>query len=469
MDKRIIKPYIEKLFATNVLPNLQEFIKIPNCSPNYDGDWEKNGNAVKAASFLANWVQGLNLKNAEVSLLKDPGHTPFIYIDVKATRPGDDRTILMYGHLDKQPAFTGWSEGLGPQIPVVKDGKLYGRGSSDDGYATFASVSSIKACQDNGWDLPRMVILIEGAEESFTDDLFYYVNQLKTVIGTPSMVMCLDSGCADYERLWVSTNLRGVISISLKVSVMTTQGIHSGLGGGLVPDSFMIIRQLLDRIENPETGDMLEPSLFVEIPEDRNKQIDAMMKVVGDKYLDNIPWFGKTHPLDKNLKDTIIRNTWKPTLVITGCDGLPDTSTAGNVLRGFTELRLSIRLPPGIDSTKAGETIKAILEKDPPYNAKVEATVVNTGDGWNLNSFSEKLGNTLNIASQRFFNSDMCFFGEGGSVPFVKFFNESFPKADFAVLGVCGPTSNIHGPDENLTLDFVQKLMMCLTFLVAEY
>lgn len=468
MDKRIVKPYIEKLFASNVLPNLMEFIKIPNISPSYDADWEKNGNSLKAATFLANWVQSLNLKKAEVSLLKDPGHTPFIYIDIKATRENDDRTILMYGHLDKQPAFTGWSEGLGPQIPVVKDGKLYGRGSSDDGYAIFAAVSSIKCSQDNNWDLPRIVILIEGAEESFTEDLFYYVNQLKTIIGTPSLIVCLDSGCSDYERLWVSTNLRGVVSISLKVSVMT-QGIHSGLGGGLVPDSLMITRQLLDRIENPDTGDILEPSLFVQIPDERNRQIDEMIKVVGDKYLDFMPWWDKTQPLDKNLKDTIIRNTWKPTLVITGCDGFPDISNAGNVLRGYSELRLSIRLPPGIDSNKAAQTIKSILEKDPPYGSKVEANIVNTGDGWNLNTFSEKLGNILQIASQRFFNNDMCFQGEGGSVPFVKFFNESFPKADIAVLGVCGPTSNIHGPDENLNLDFVQKLMMCLTFLVAEY
>lgn len=469
MDKRIIKPYIEKYFNSSILPTLTEYIKIPNCSPNYDADWEKNGNAIKAANLLADWIDDQNLKNCNVTLFQDPGHTPFIFVDIQATRENDDRTILMYGHLDKQPPFTGWSEGLGPQDPVIKDGHLYGRGGADDGYSTFATIASIKACQDNNGPLPRIVILIEGAEESNTDDLFYYVNGLKKTIGTPSLIICLDSGCADYERLWVTTNLRGVCSINLKVSVLS-QGLHSGLSGGLVPDSFMITRKILDRIEDPETGILKNQELYVQIPKERDTQMDEMIKILGDKkILESIPWYQNTQPLEKDIKNTVVRNTWKPTLTITGCDGIPDIEHAGNVIRPYTELCLSFRLPPLIDSAKAGQLIKAELEKDPPFNAKVEANIINTGDGWSLSSFSERLRNILNIASQRFFLKDMGFFGEGGSVPFVQFFNNMYPKADFAVLGVNGPFSNIHGPDENLNLDFCQRLIMCLTFLVSEY
>jgi acetylornithine deacetylase/succinyl-diaminopimelate desuccinylase-like protein len=468
MDKRIIKPFVEKFFSSQVLPNLQEFIKIPNCSPNYDPDWEKNGNALKAAEFLANWVNSQNLINCNVALLSDKGHTPFLFIDIKSTKTDDDRSILMYGHMDKQPPFSGWSEGLGPQIPVIKNNLLYGRGGSDDGYAIFAAVTSVKACQDNNWPIPRIIILIEGAEESSTVDLFYYVNELKIIIGDPSLIICLDSCCEDYDRLWVTTSLRGVVTIDLNVAV-TSQSVHSGIGGGLIPDSFMIMRQLLDRIEDAETGDIKDKNLLVDLPNERSTQIDEMIKVVGKDYLPRIPWYQDTHPLDVNLKDTIIRNTWKPTLVITGENGIPDSKFSVKAIRTNTELRLSIRIPPLVDSAKAALSVKEILEKDRPYNAKVTADIKSTGDGWNLDSFSERLNNILNIASQRFFANDLCFLGVGGSIPFVQLFDGLFPKSDFAVLGLNGPSSNIHGPDENLNLDFCQKLIMCLTYLISEY
>ena len=230
MDKRIIKPYVDKFFGLRVLPNLMDFIRIPNCSPNYDSDWETNGNALKAANFLCDWIESLEMKDCTVNLVKDPGHTPFLYIEILPTNKDDDSTILLYGHLDKQPAFTGWSDGLGPQKPVIIADRLYGRGSSDDGYAVFAAITAVKACQDNNYPLPRIVILIEGAEESNTVDLFYYVEQLKPRIKDPKLIICLDSCCEDYNRLWVSTSLRGVFTIDLKVSVLS-QGIHSGVGG----------------------------------------------------------------------------------------------------------------------------------------------------------------------------------------------------------------------------------------------
>jgi acetylornithine deacetylase/succinyl-diaminopimelate desuccinylase-like protein len=231
----------------------------------------------------------------------------------------------------------------------------------------------------------------------------------------------------------------------------------------------MIARSLLDKIENPETADMLEKSLFVELPKNREEEIDKMISLVGDKLIKEIPWYKNTGPLDKNIKDVIIRNTWKPTLVVTGCNGIPQIGEGGNVIRPFTELKLSVRLPPGVDSNSASLKLKEILEKDPPYSAKVEATIINTGDGWNVYNLSEKLRNLLNISSKRFFNNEMGFYGGGGSVPFVNFFNNLYPTSDIAVLGVCGPTSNIHGPNENLNLDFVQKMMMCLTYLISEY
>lgn len=238
----------------------------------------------------------------------------------------------------------------------------------------------------------------------------------------------------------------------------------------MVRDTFMIIRQLLDRVENQETADILVQSLLTDIPKERAEEINDFIKITGDKYLGGFPWFANSQPIDQNLKDTVIRNTWKPALVVTGASGFPDSDTAGNLIQPSTSLRLSMRLPPNLDAKKCGETVKEILEKDPPYGAKVEANLLNTGDGWNLNSFSLKLRNILNIASQRFFNENgIAYLGVGGSIPFVEYFNSTFSSADIAVLGLCGKDSNIHGPNENLNMEYCKKLIMCLTFLISEY
>lgn len=474
MDPKVISDYVDKIFDTKFVPTLCDYIRIPNCSPNYDADWDKNGYQITAAKFIKDWAENQAIKGCKVNVFKDQGYTPFFYIDIAATDSTADpnKPVVMYGHLDKQPPFVGWSEGMGPQIPVIKDKHLYGRGGADDGYAVFAALTSVKVCQDNGVNLPRIVILIEGAEESNTRDLKYYVNILKTAIGNPSLVICLDSGCAEYSRLWVSTSLRGLISIDVKVSALKI-GVHSGVYGGLVPDTFMLMRQVLDKIQNPDTGEVLQDFLTVPLPDDRKQEISDMAKIVKDRYISDIPFYKDTQPLTPDIEQLIINNTWKPTLTITGADGLPESGIAGNVIRPSTTLRFSFRVPPGIKSEDKAITMKTVIEKDPPYNCKVEATIVDTADGWNLNkknNFSTKISQSLTKASTSFFKgNDFGFFGEGGSIDFVETFNELFPTADFAVLGVDGPSCNIHGPDENIDLDYCKGIIKSLASIIADY
>ncbi len=452
-----------------MIPALMDFIKIPNCSPAYDKDWKTNGYQDQAATFVKDWVDKQNLKNANVHIIKEKDRTPFIYIEIEATKEDDNRSILLYGHFDKQPPLDGWSDGLGPRTPVIKDNHLYGRGSSDDGYGVFAAVTAIKCAQINNWPLPKINIIIEGAEESYTDDLEFYINSLSEEIGNPSLIICMDSGCEDYKRLWLTSSLRGVISIDLKVSLLK-QGIHSGIGGGLCADSFMVLRNLIDRIEDPLTAKMLVNELFVDIPEVRRQEIKEVIKIIGDDIVKNIPFENGVEPLANNMEDLIINNTWKPYLCITGADGLPVASTAGNVLRPYTQVKLSIRLPPLVDSKKAGEKVCEIIKKDPPYNSIVEANVMNTGDGWNLNNFSQRIRNITNTASQRFYDENVIqFAGEGGSIPFVQILNNKFKNSDLLVLGVTGPGSNIHGVDENLDMDYCRRLICCLAYIISDY
>lgn len=469
MDKRIIEPFVTTTFEKDLIPSLMNFIRIPNCSPSYDKDWQTNGNQERAALFIKEWVESQNMQNTFVHILQEKNRTPFIYIEIEATKKDDQRSVLMYGHFDKQPPLEGWSDGLGPRIPVIKDNHLYGRGGADDGYGVFAAVTAVKCAQVHNWPLPRINIIIEGAEESYTEDLEFYVDFLKEEIGNPSLIVCLDSGCEDYQRLWVTSSLRGVISVDLKVSLLT-QGIHSGIGGGLVAESFTVLRNLLDRIEDPLSAKLLLQELFVDVPENRRQEIKELVKIVGKDIISNVPFESGVQPLSGDIEELVVNNTWKPFLCVTGADGLPTASTAGNVLRPYTQVKLSIRLPPMLDSAKAGQAVVDALIKNPPYNAVVEAKVANTGDGWNLSNFSPRLRNIANTASQRFYGgNEIQFLGEGGSIPFVQMLNNKFKNSDFLVLGVTGPGSNIHGLDENLDLDFCKRLICCLAYILSDY
>ena len=478
MDKRIITPFVENFFETEILPNLINYTKIKNCSPAYDKNWEKEPYALMAAQYIVGWIEGLQLKNATVQLLQDKvegedkNYTPFIFVDVPSTKSGvsDDNPILLYGHYDKQPPFDGWSEGLGPYTPVIKGNLLYGRGVADDAYAVFAAITTIKAAQDNNWPLPRIVILIEGAEESYLTDLQHYAGVLKDVIKSPALTICLDSGCLDFERLWATSSLRGTFNIDLKVSVLKSE-IHSGLGGGLVPDSFMIARQLIDRIADPDTSEMLSDTLHGDLPKDKEEHIDAMVELLGENYLKLFPFYDKTTPIlpkDK-IKELMINNTWKPFLTVTGGSGLPDSNSSSSVIRNYTELRLNVRVPPNVKTSACLEETVGILTKDPPYNAKIECNNTSFGYGYSAKPVSNRLTNILKIASQRFYGNDLAYIMEGGTVPFVEMFENLFPTAEICVLGLTGPGSNAHGPNENLNLDFCKKLIMSLTYLISEY
>jgi len=449
---------IERVYATSIVPTLTKYIEIPNKSPGFDPDWEKNGHMQRAMDLIVAWCRTRKIDGMKLEVVRLPGRTPLLFIEV----PGAvDDTVLLYGHMDKQPEMTGWAEGLGPWQPVLRGDRLYGRGGADDGYSTFASLAALELLQEQKIPHARCVVIIEGCEESGSGDLPFYIEHLGKRIGTPSLVVCLDSGAADYERLWCTTSLRGMVIGNLHVEVLR-EGVHSGEASGIVPSSFRILRLLLDRLEDAKTGRILPEWLYVQIPEQRAAQAREMATALGDGVWNHYPWSGRTQPVVSDAAELVLNRTWRPQLAITGAAGLPPLGTAGNVLRAGTALRVSVRLPPGVDAARARERLARLLTDDPPYGASVRFESSEANDGWNAPELAPWLEAALRESSQTYFGAPAAYMGEGGTIPFMAMLGERFPAAQFLITGVLGPESNAHGPNEFLHLPTARKLTCCV-------
>ena len=460
----ITETFVEEQFKTNILPGISEFIRIDNLSPNYDPEWNTNGKQEKAAQFLLNWALSQGVRGIKGEMIKAKERTPIIFFEVEAN--GSGKNIFMYGHFDKQPHFSGWAEGLGPCLPVIRGDNLYGRGGADDGYAIFSSIASIKAIQEQGKTHGRITILIEGSEESGSPDLIPYINDLKERIGTPDLVVCLDSGCLDYNTLWITTSLRGVVNVDIKIDVLE-EAVHSGVGTGICPDSLMILRSLLERIEDSKTGRVHE-DFHVQIPQGRIEE----MKSVGEEMKEGVIKFKLkpgVKPLSDDYAEIIANNVWRPTITVTGASGFPAHKTAGNVLRASTEVRLSMRLPPTKNAKEAETQLIQKLTENPPFNAPIQVSGGHAGSGWNANVFSEKLDKCLERASQNAFGKKVMKFGEGGSIPFIKSLGDFFPQCEILVLGVLGPNSNAHSVNEALNIPYTKKITSIIAHVLNEY
>ena len=448
------QPWVDGVWGDSIVPALVDYIRIPNKSPHFDPDWASAGHMDRATDLIASWCRDRAVPELQVEVVQLEGRTPVIWME----SPGEtDDTVLLYGHLDKQPEMTGWSDGLGPWTPVLKDGRLYGRGGADDGYAAFASLTALELLARERVPRARCVVLIEACEESGSYDLPAYVEHLKDRIGKPSLVVCLDSGCGNYEQLWGTTSLRGMVSGDLEVAVLD-EGVHSGDASGIVPSSFRILRQLLSRLEDEATGALHPGALQVEIPADRRAQAERMAEVLGDEVHTKYPFVAGMGPVPGSNAERILNRTWRPTLSVTGMDGVPPAANAGNVLRPHTTAKLSLRLPPTVDGDAATAEVKALLEAEPPYGARVRFRADAAATGWNAPPFDPWLERALEDASQATFGKPAVFMGEGGTIPFMGMLGERFPEAQFLITGVLGPGSNAHGPNEFLHLATGRRL-----------
>ncbi len=460
---------IDRTWDDDIVPQLTEYIRVPAKSPHFDPDWQRNGHIDAVVRQAEAWARRQPVKGLTVETVRLDGRTPVLFFEVPAS-PGarGDATVLLYGHLDKQPEMHGWRDGFGPWTPVLEDGRLYGRGGADDGYAVFASLTAIAALQAAGEPHARCVGLIETCEESGSYDLPAYIAALKPRLGKIDFVVGLDSGAGDYERLWITTSLRGLAAGTLTVEVLT-EGVHSGDASGVVPSSFRIARRLLDRLEDVATGRILPPAFHAPIPDERVAQVRAAAEILGDIVIRKYPFAGRTQPVAADRPEAMLNRTWRPALSVTGADGLPPIANAGNVLRPKTALKLSLRLPPTVDGEAATREMKRLLEADPPYGATVRFEPDQGATGWNAPPTAPWLAAAAQASSRIAYGKDAGAMGEGGTIPFMGMLGASFPDAQFLITGVLGPKSNAHGPNEFLDIPYARKLTSCVARILAAH
>src|SRR5947209_1397159 len=458
---------IAEFWDQAIVPTLVEYIRIPAKSPHFDEEWRAHGHIEAAVGLAERWCRRYMVPGTKLEVMRLPGRTPLLLLEIPATRP-DLETVVVYGHLDKQPEMTGWRAGMGPWTPVIEDGKLYGRGSADDGYAVFCALSALRSLEEEKRPHGRCVLLIESCEESGSYDLPAYLDTLAPRIGTPALVIGLDSGCGNYEQLWGTTSLRGLVNGVLTVEVLT-EGVHSGDASGVVASSFRIARSLLDRIDDGTSGKVKDASLHAAIPEERKSQARRAAQVIGEEVWRKFPFVERMQPMHDDVAELILNRTWRPMLAVTGADGLPPPASAGNVLRPKTQLVLSLRLPPTLDAGRAARRVKELLQKDPPYGAQVKFEYGQAATGWNAPATAPWLERAVDDASQRHYGKPAMWMGEGGTIPFMAMLGDKFPEAQFFITGVLGPHSNAHGPNEFLHIDYAKRLTECVADVLAAH
>ncbi len=472
---RTLYSVIARQWDDDIVPQLIEYIRLPAKSPSFDPQWEEHGHIEAAVRQAERWIRAQDIPGLQLEIIRLPGRTPFLFFDVPAKGAGaSSRTVALYGHLDKQPEMTGWRPGLGPWTPVYEEGRLYGRGGADDGYAVFAALAAIMALDAQGIARPRCVGLVETCEESGSYDLPAYLAVVAPRLGDVALVIALDSGAGNYDQLWATTSLRGLVNGTLQVGILT-EGVHSGDAGGVVPSSFRIARQLLDRLDDSRTGAVKPAAFACDIPAERVAQAKEAAEILGSSMWQRFPWASCcseghaglfAQPLTKDPVELILNRTWRAALAVTGADGLPPIESAGNVQRPFTSLKLSLRLPPLVDGAAAAAELKRVLEADPPYSARVVFSGAGS-TGCNAPAAAPWLAAALDDASQAFFGKPAAYMGEGGTIPFMSMLGGMFPVAQLLVTGVLGPKSNAHGPNEFIDIPYAKKVTAATAAVIA--
>lgn len=467
MNKNTAIKFVNHFWGSSVMPGLSEFIRIPAKSPAYDKNWEKNGNLTAAANFLCEWCKSQNIPGLKCQVLQHKHKSPFVFIDI----PGSTKTnesILFYAHLDKMPESEGWQNNLGPWKPVIKNDRLYGRGSVDDGYAIFSLIAAIKLLEIQKIPYSRITVIIEAAEESGSTDLPFYLDILQSKLGKPSLITCLDVGCGDYKRLWCTSALRGIIEGTLRVELLS-ESVHSGIISGIIPSSFRVMRLLLDRIENEKTGEIILKSCHIKIPRYVKKQAKELAKFLGKSIYEEFPLLKNTKPVSHKLDELLLNRSWKPALCVIGADGLPQIKDAGTVMRPYTSVLLSLRLPPLVDPEKVIAELTTKVTTNTPYGAKVSFETTPSMTGWCAPKNSRWLDEAIYSSSNAYFNKAPMFSSEGGSIGVMPLLQEKFPKAQFFLTGAAGPNSNEHGPNESLHIPTARKIICCLAEVIAAH
>ena len=462
LDLSQLSDFVDKWWDNSALPSLCEFVEIPALSPSFDSEWEANGYLDAAVNTFVVWVRSLPLQGLTVSVHRLKNRSPVLLVRIDGEADGE---VLFYSHLDKQPEASGWSEGKGPWKPVIEDGWLFGRGSVDDGYGGYAGILSVLALQDQGISHPTCRFLIETGEESGSPDLSYYLDELESVLGIPDLVIVLDTGGIDYDRLWITESLRGIVAGTLSVKVSSV-GVHSGHGSGVMPSSFRLARQLLSRIEDENTGEIKPEWLHIEITDKMREQATKIIEMNSES-TDDFPLLDGVQKQVNDPLDIFLTMNLSPSLSIIGADGIPSIQDAGNVLRTNTDFKISVRTPPGISAEKVAVKVQELLEKDPPNGAHISAKMTEVADGFLSPELPEKLSDMLKKSGKKFYGNEPMSLFIGGTIPVMAMLQSRYPDSKFIITGAGGPGGNAHGPDEKLHIPTAKKVTKCMAATVS--
>ncbi len=453
----MITHFISEFWDTKALPSLMDFIRIPALSTTFDAKWEENGYLRQTCEHVAQWIQ-TQIPDAKCEIFQEKDRTPCLFVEILSKKEvNNDTTVAFYGHFDRQPEASGWDEGLGAWNPVIRNGKLYGRGTADDGYSVYMMIAAIAALRHHKIEHPRCVGIFETQEESGSKDLPYYLQKLKERFQNPTSLFVLDNHCGDYQRVWLSASLRGVLGGTLTVKTLE-HGVHSGTYSGMVPDAFGIAQALITRLHDPVTGEIKIKACHTTIPTIRRHQLMQASKVLGNLVWNHSPLLSGVTTKLKNNDDIMFNMTWKPALTVIGMEGLPSIDHAANVVTKEVKFALSMRIPPNIDTELAAKSIEEALLNEPPYGAHIEWTDVSVLPGWAMTAENPKNEELIDKASQEVFGEKAVFTGQGGTIAVIADFEATFPNSTIVLTGVLGPDSNAHAPNEALDIKYTKQL-----------
>jgi len=482
-DPSGLEKTIDSFWYENALPVFKEFVTIPCISPSYDPDWKKKGALRQARELAETWIRSLTPLAAEIHVgltETDDGEVPpILLVHVPANPPDTPGNVLTYGHFDKQTVEgEDWTQppnatDKGPFVPNVYQDHLYGRGTSDDGFATFTVITALWAMNQCGLAYPQVNVIIDFDEESGSVNLRPSLLHFKDVIGEPDLCIELDSSVGNYEQLWYGSTARGTITGTLSVTMLST-AVHSGDGGGIIPNPVNLVRLLLDRIQDPATGEVVIPELQVPVPAGNLADVQAQAANLGAHLVGDFPWVGNAYPYLQDPVQLVLNKTWRAALAITGQHGLPSLATASNVIVPEIEYQLSIRLPPTVDVHAAQLVLKGTLEADPPYGATVRYTFRGDpiGAGWVTPPRASWFLRAIAATSREVFGRDPSPFGDGGTIPVLNLMTELYANreestgAQILATGAAGPGNNEHGANENLDMGYARKLALSLARLI---
>ena len=449
---------IERAWKEEAFQGLSDFVRLPALSPDFDPNGDTNGFLRQALEEAASWGKKL-FPNGTFEILAKPGITPVLYIDIPGTRAG--LPVVFYGHFDKQPEAGVWSEGLAPFTPVLRGDRLYGRGTADDGYSFYAALTAVRALSDAGHTYPRICGFFETCEESGSGDLPFYLAELAERTGQPALLCILDLGVQDKSRLWRTQSLRGVVTFTLRVEVLKT-GVHSGASSGIVPSSFAVMRMLLDRLEDPTTGSVRVKSMHVPKPERHMAALTRLASLQGDAIWSRFPYAGSTEPRSRNPLTLLLKNAWEPTLSVLGAEGLPPLAAASALLRPATALKLSFRIPPGVDPEKAAREAVELVTTNVPSNALVTVENLHAEAGFEAPEGAEWLDDVWMSTSRELFGADAENVFDGATIGILPCFARAFDGCPFLLTGVLGAEDNAHAPNESISICYLTKLTRAL-------